>query len=230
VANKALSSDKNGGAGTQTNTKEPWLMAQPWINQNMAQGQALQSQLAAQPFSPQQQAAYNNSYAQSDYMRGLVPSLLGQMSQQQVGFDRNNPQQTGQKAWDWAGLMGAGSPNLNQQSVGDAQARADAAAAAAAAAKKAQAGDFTQFNAQPNTLANYYGAWLSPNSSRMLTDGGEGVRSLFMGALGDSGGGFGEFKYGQATPAKGTQAFRDMQEYFSYGGNDPYNIYGRAEA
>ena len=77
--------DKNGGAGTQTNTKEPWLAAQPWIQSNMRQGQTLQNQLTAQPFSPQQQAAYNNSYAQSDYMRNLVPSLLGQMNQQQVG-------------------------------------------------------------------------------------------------------------------------------------------------
>jgi hypothetical protein len=215
-------SQQNGGAGTTT--KEPWAAAQPWITNQLASGQALQNQYAANPFSPQQQTAYNNSYAQSDYMRNLVPSLLGQMSNQPVGYDPSNPSAKS-SAWDWNALLGEGSPNLNQQSMADAQARADAAAAANKT--QGRTGEFTQFNATPGSPESYWGAWLG--NGNMLTDGGAGVRANFASALGDAGGaGFGEFQYGSAMPEKGTKAYRDMQEYFQYGGNDPYNLYGRA--
>ena len=40
-------------------------------------------------------------------------------------------------------------------------------------------------------------------------------------------GGYGSFKYGMPTPKPGTQAYRDMSEYFNNGGTDPNNIYGR---
>lgn len=112
-------SDKGGGGGggaSQTSSSEPWMMAQPWMLQNIAQGQALQTQYQNQPFSPEQQAAIRNQYGQSDYMRSLVPSLLGQIGQQQVGFDRNNPNAR-PAAWDWSGLLGNGAPNLNQSSL-----------------------------------------------------------------------------------------------------------------
>ena len=217
--------DKNGGAGASTQSKEPWLMAQPWITSNMQQGQALQQQLAAQPFSPQQQQAYNNSYAQSDYMRSLVPSLLGQMQNQQVGFDRTGQQPNKQNAWDWSGLLGSGAPNIGggSGSMQSAQAQADADAAK----KNADSGDFKQFDAASNPLAGYYAAYMGMGNS--MTDGGAGVKQAFQSALGDAGGaGYGQFKYGQPAPDKGTKAYRDMQEYFQYGGNDPFNLYGHA--
>ncbi|HUD33793.1 MAG TPA: hypothetical protein VMR43_12365, partial [Variovorax sp.] len=106
-----MEDDKNGGAGTQTATKEPWEAAAPWLRGLLGQGQALNDQYTAQPFSAQQQAAYQNQYGQSDYMRQLIPGLLGQLGQQQVGFDRNNPTARA-KGYDFGGgLLG---PNLNQ--------------------------------------------------------------------------------------------------------------------
>jgi hypothetical protein len=110
----SMKDDKNGGAGSQTATKEPWAEAAPWLKGLLAQGQGLNDQYTAQPFSAQQQAAYNNQYGQSDYMRQLVPALLGQMSGQQVGFDRNNPTARPQ-GFNFNGLLGG--PNLNQQGL-----------------------------------------------------------------------------------------------------------------
>lgn len=228
VANKALNSDKNGGAGTQTqtNSKEPWAAAQPWLLQNMATGQAMQQQLQAQPFNAQQQQAYANQYAQSDYMRNLVPSLLNQMQGQQVGFDKANPDAR-QTAWDWnatTGLAGAGANAGSMVNAAAAQAAADAAAKA-----KKPSGDFTNFDIASNPMAGYYGAYLG--MANQFTDGGAGIKDLFKGALGDAGGaGYGDFKYGQDLPKKGTQGWRDMQEYFAYGGSDPFNLYGKMDA
>jgi hypothetical protein len=216
--------DKNGGAGAQTQTKEPWAAAQPWITNNMQRGQALQNQLTAQPFSAQQEQAYNNSYAQSDYMRSLVPSLLGQMQNQQVGFDRTGAQPNKQNAWNWAGLMGEGSPNIGGGS-GTMQAAAQLQAELDAARKANKGGDFKQMNAADFPMAGYYGAYMGMGNQ--MTDGGAGIKSAFQSALGDAGGaGYGEFKYGQPMPEKGTKAYRDMQEYKQYGGNDPFNLYG----
>lgn len=192
----ALSSDKNGGAGTQTQSKEPWAPAQPWLLSNIVQGQGLQNQYAAQPFSPKQQAAYDNSYAQSDYMRGLVPSLLTQLQGQPIGFDPSNPTAK-PKAWDWNALAGGA---LGQRSV------ANATAAPAPAPAQQSLGDFVQQNGV--------------------------VSGMNMTGMSDSGllgnGGYGSFKYGMPTPKAGTQAYRDMTEYFNYGGADPNNYYGRA--
>jgi hypothetical protein len=234
VGNALLNSNKGssqtaGGAGTTTDTKAPWAAAQPWIQQNMAQGQALQNQYANQPFNLQQQQAFNNQYAQSDYMRQLVPSLLSQMQGQPVGFNRADPTAK-PAAWNW-GLSGSGSgANLGlggADAVGSMQAAQAAQAAADAAAKKKPSGDFTQFNGNP--MAGYYAAFMSPETMSLMTDQGKGVKSAFQSALGDAGGaGYGAFKYGSAMPEKGTQAYRDMNEYFNYGGNDPYNLYGRA--
>ena len=224
----SASTQTNGGAGTQTDTKAPWAAAQPWIQQNMQQGQALQQQYQNQPFSPQQQQAYANSYGQSDYMRQLVPSLLNQMQSQPAGFDLNNPTKTQQTPWNWnaGGLLGSGTGSGGAQgSMTAAQAQADADAAA----KKTASGDFKQFDPSTTPAAGYYAAFMSPTTTGMMTDQGAALKSAFTSALGDAGGaGYGDFKYGSAMPAKGTQAYKDMNEYFAYGGNDPYNLYGKA--
>lgn len=214
VVNSALSEDKGGGAGASTTSKEPWLMAQPWITQNMQQGQALQNQYQAQPFNPQQQAAYANSAAQSDYMRSLVPSLLGQINQQQVGFDRNNPQAR-QKPWDWAGLMGAGAPNLNQQSVSQPKMPEAGAPAAQPASAPFTQQDMGYTQLQQQLVDSGRSPWLLGHTdSRPASNGGLGA-----------------YRYGD-NPQPGTQAYRDMMEFFLMGGNDPYgtSAFGRKQA
>lgn len=83
--------DSGGGAGTTTATKEPWAEAAPWLKDNIAMGQSLQNQYASNPFNTQQLAALGNMGNQTSYMNSLIPDLLGQISKQQNGFDRNNP-------------------------------------------------------------------------------------------------------------------------------------------
>jgi hypothetical protein len=129
VANNALSSKSNGGAGTTTTDKSPWIAAQPLITGQLSQGQALSSAYQAQPLSTQQQNAVNNIYGESDYMRSLIPSLLGQLQDQPVGYDPSNPSAKPQ-AWNWSGLLGSG-PDLNQGSVNAAPPVAAAPAAPA---------------------------------------------------------------------------------------------------
>lgn len=206
----AMSSDKNGGAGaqSQTSSKEPWAPAQPWLLRNLVQGQALQDQYTAQPFSPKQQAAYDNSYAQSDYMRQLVPSLLGQMGNQGVGFDANNPLAK-PKAWDWTAGLGSGAPNLGPQSVGGAQATPSAAPPAQ------QGGDFMQQG---------YG---DPQLEKYMQGGGDLLGNSVFIDPSQYTGKFGSFKYGDAMPQPGTQGYKDMNDYFAYGGQDPMNKYGK---
>jgi hypothetical protein len=79
-----------------------------------------------------------------------------------------------------------------------------------------------------NPTNAYYGQLLSQNGVGSgfngALDSGSGWNTAFMNAAG--GAGYGTFKYGQAMPMPGTQQYRDMQEYLSYGGADPYNLYG----
>lgn len=195
----SIKSDKSGGAGTQTATKEPWEAAAPWLRGLLSQGQTLNDQYTAKPFSAQQQAAYQNQYGQSDYMRQLIPGLLGQMGQQQVGFDRNNPNAR-VKAYDFGGgLLG---PNLNQTGLLNA-APPPAPAPAAAPAQ----GAFTQNRALEGFTPQNVMDLQNPSSL---------------------GGGYGAFRYGDAAPQPGTQAFRDFQEYMQWGGSDPAYLYTQA--
>lgn len=91
LAGQAMSSDKNGGAGSSSNTKEPWAGAQPWILSNIARGQDLQRQRESNPFSDAQINAYGTRAAQSDFIKNLLPSLMQQSSQQPLGFNRGDP-------------------------------------------------------------------------------------------------------------------------------------------
>lgn len=199
VVGSALTSDKNGGAGTQTATKEPWEAAAPWLRGLLGQGQALNDQYTAQPFSAQQQAAYQNQYGQSDYMRQLIPGLLGQLGQQQVGFDRSNPTAR-TKGYDFGGgLLG---PNLNQVGLLNA-----APVAAPAQQQQAAPRPFTQNRTFESFTPERVMAEQNPSSL---------------------GGGLGAFKYGDAMPHPGTQAYRDFQEYLQWGGTDPSYLYSQA--
>lgn len=218
VVGNALMSDSGGGsgggAGSQTQSKEPWAMAQPWIMNNLVQGQNLQNAYTAQPFSNLQNQAYANQANQSAYMRAAVPSLLGQISGQQVGFDRSNPNAR-PNAFSFDGLMSAaraGQAGAQQSGLlgmlsGGAGANGNPAAntpQVAPPAAPAQ-GAFTQQN-----------------------DVLSGATMSGMGASGMLGtGGYGTFKYGMPMPQPGTQQYQDMSAYFNNGGTDPNNIYGR---
>lgn len=76
--------------GTQTMSKEPWEAAAPWLRQQIQTGQDLQNFYQRNPFNQQQQNAYGNLAAGTNTINQLIPSLLGQLSNQPA-FDRNNP-------------------------------------------------------------------------------------------------------------------------------------------
>lgn len=204
-----MSKDSKGGAGTTTATKEPWALSAPWLANNLLLGQQMQGDYLANPLDAKQQAATANQYAQSDYMRQLVPSLLQQTQAQPLGYDKNNP---GRKAtaYDWSllggGGGGAGGNGLNQFSLSSAQD----------APKKAVVAEPADFVNQSDVLT---GANMS-NLAQNL-----GVQSAAGGLLGT--GKYGTFTYGEAMPQPGTQKYRDMSAYFMNGGADPNNFYGR---
>jgi hypothetical protein len=83
-------SSSGGGSQNQTVNKDPWAPAQPWLQANLASGQNLQNQYAANPFSAYQQNAYTNSANGSNYARSIIAGLIPQLSQQGQ-YDPNNP-------------------------------------------------------------------------------------------------------------------------------------------
>jgi len=188
-------SDKGSkGGASQSTSKEPWAKAAPWLEDLLGQGQSLDAKYRNEPFNPRQRTAYDNSYAQSDYVRGLVPGLLGQLGSQQVGFDRNNPTAR-VKAFDW-NVTGGG---LGQQSVRNVPETPVA---------PAPSGPFTQQTMETGPVFKGFDLTGKPADN----------------AFGN--GALGSFKYGMQ-PAPGTQAYRDMQEYLAWGGEDPYGLYGK---
>lgn len=207
--------DKNGGAGTQTQSKEPWGPAQPWIMNNLQQGQMLQNAYTAQPFSNAQTQAYNNQGNQSSYMRALVPDLLGQISGQKLGFDRAN-QNARPNAFNFAG-------NSNLQGL---------LAQMASGANNSSPMDNTPKMQQPEDgkFMQQSGVVNGMNMSGLNTGALNGDPRAFLN--GQSGGtllgngGYGTFKYGMQ-PQPGTQQYRDMSLYFANGGVDPNNYYGK---
>lgn len=104
-----------GGGATQTQSKEPWAPAVPWITSNLQTGQGLQGYYQQNPFNPIQQAAYGNLFRSNDYVNNAFPGLLAQMSQTQ-GFDRNNPR--GRPAAYSFPAMGVGPAGVNQDLSG----------------------------------------------------------------------------------------------------------------
>jgi hypothetical protein len=89
---------------TQTVNKDPWSGAQPWMLENIRQGQALQGQYQANPFSDLQKQSYSNQYQNSDAYRSLAAQLMGSLGKTQA-FDRNNPQVKPTMPFDISALM-----------------------------------------------------------------------------------------------------------------------------
>jgi hypothetical protein len=80
----------SSGGGTVSQDRNPWGPAQPWLQNLINQGQGLQSQYAANPFSQAQQTAYSNQNALSDAYRSMLPDLLKSIGNA-GSFDRTNP-------------------------------------------------------------------------------------------------------------------------------------------
>lgn len=222
VIGNAVMSDSGGGggggAGSQTASKEPWAPLQPWIMGNAITGQNLQNAYTSQPFSGLQNQAYANQNNQSAYMRAAVPSLLGQISGQQVGFDRSNPNAR-PNAFSFDGLMAA-----NKAGQGAAQQQQ------AGLLSMLNAGQGANTNPAANTPqiapppAPVQGTFMQqPGMVTGMNYGSQGGPQGLMGS-----GGYGAFKYGMEMPKPGTKEYRDMSEYFANGGSDPNNYYGRA--
>lgn len=63
---------------SQTASKEPWKDAAPWLRENLRTGQGLQSYYQQNPFNPQQQTAYQNTFGDLDAFRSqMAPGLMG---------------------------------------------------------------------------------------------------------------------------------------------------------
>lgn len=128
VAGNALTSDKKGGAGSSQSSNEPWANAQPLLVQTLNNAYGLGDKYAREPISPLQQTAYDQQFALSDYARDLVPSLLGQIEAQPLGYDKNNPTAR-PRAWNF------NAPALSQGMRPRQAAPAPVAAPAAAPAE-----------------------------------------------------------------------------------------------
>jgi len=81
----------DGGGSSQTAERSPWAPAQPWMQNNITQGQELQNRYMTNPFSQQQQNAYSNAFGMSDAYRSMLPQLLAGLNS--GTFDRTNPLQ-----------------------------------------------------------------------------------------------------------------------------------------
>lgn len=190
-----------GGAGSQTASKEPWAPAQPWIMNNLVQGQNLQNAYTAQPFSNAQNQAYNNQGNQSAYMRALVPDLLGQISGQQLGYDRSNPN--------------ARPTAFNFSSDGVTKGLlAQIANGANNSSPMQNTPQVQQPQPEQGTFMQQGGMLNGANQTSW-----DGQTMLGTGS-------YGTFKYGMPTPQPGTQEYRDMSAYFANGGADPNGYYG----
>lgn len=218
MSSKDGGGSSGGGAGTQTATKEPWAAAQPWIMNNLQTGQNLQNRYTAQPFSDMQNQAYQNQGNQSAYMRAAVPSLLAQLTGPgtQLGYDRNNPNAK-PTPFDFNGLVSAS--NAGNEAVSAAQGQRQGLLAMLNSAPSSTPLNLNPAPAAPKEPGSFVQQddlkWDPWNENSLI-----GLKDRMSG-------GYGEFKYGSPMPTPGSQAYRDMNEYFAYGGQDPYNIYGR---
>ena len=72
-----LGNSGSSKANETTATRDPWGPAQPYIMRNLQDQQELQDYYKKNPFNAQQQAGYNNLFADADHFRSSVaPGLL----------------------------------------------------------------------------------------------------------------------------------------------------------
>jgi hypothetical protein len=221
VVGSAMSDGGGGGGQSQSTSKQPWMPATPWLMNNLASGQRLQSQYEAQPFNAQQQQAFGNQANQSAYMRAAVPSLLRQMQGNQIGFDRSNPNAR-PAAFNWDGLLSAAKEGEAARGQGlldmlnSSGAVNSSLTPMAEPPKKQDEGTFLQQDMGYSDLQN-----------RLISEGRNpfmmGNTQMLLGQGGQGNGGYGAYRYGDQ-PQPGTPAYRDMMEFFMRGGNDPLGL------
>lgn len=96
----------------QTTSRDPWSAAQPFLKQQLAQGQELANRYQAQPFSPAQQTAYGNVGAILDAINAGSPGLMAGMQANAGGANqfyrgRTAPLQGSNFSFNFApGLLG----------------------------------------------------------------------------------------------------------------------------
>lgn len=94
------------GGGTQTQSRDPWSAAQPFLKNILGDADAMRANLAANPFTQQQTQAYSNAYGGLDQARAALPGLL---SWGQNAMQRQSSTPT------YASLFGGGQPQQSQQ-------------------------------------------------------------------------------------------------------------------
>lgn len=103
---------------SSTASKTPWAEAAPWMKANLAAGQALQQQYAANPFNDQQKAAYQNLFNGVDnFNQNTMPALTAFANN---GMNSSYQRQRGGAVGSGGGYGGAVQPggllasNVNQ--------------------------------------------------------------------------------------------------------------------
>lgn len=77
VAATVLGGLLGGKGGQQTQTRDPWEPAQPWMKKNIATGQKLQDYYQQHPFNAQQQAGLQNIFGNADnFAQNVAPGLM----------------------------------------------------------------------------------------------------------------------------------------------------------
>lgn len=72
-----LFGSEGGGGQQQTQSKEPWGPAAPWLKGLLEDGQNLQGYYQQNPFNPQQQVGYQNLLSGYDnYSQNIAPGLM----------------------------------------------------------------------------------------------------------------------------------------------------------
>lgn len=64
------------GGKTETSSRDPWGPSQQYLKNILTDADAMRANLAANPYTPQQTAAYSNAYAGLDQARSALPGLL----------------------------------------------------------------------------------------------------------------------------------------------------------
>ena len=111
----AIAGAADGGDKQQTSSRDPWAPAQPFLKQQLDQGQALATQYQQQPFSASQQTAYGNLGGLLDTINKNAGGLLGGFNANATGannYDRSNPRR------QLTGGMGLGQMDLSSYMPG----------------------------------------------------------------------------------------------------------------
>lgn len=110
AAKSAFGGDKNGGAGVQSSSRDPWGPAQPYLKKNLETNQGLQDYYAKNPFSQLQQQQYQNLFNTLANNQAGGNALLanaasfGKSKGGLLGPMQAMPTGTQAPAIDWAGM------------------------------------------------------------------------------------------------------------------------------